>query len=790
MSSPSLNAAALSLATVLAAGPADAQSPIRLRYATFDPVFGEPAVPEPLQNGAGDRLWIVQLAALPDEASRSALRAAGAELHGYLPDHAYVVRADADVAQRLAAQHEVRWVGPYHAAYRLEPELAAAVLAGHPAAIRCNVVLVDRHRDKLRLAADIEAAGGRVDDLQAGSLLVTATLSPAQLRAVARSDAALWIDRWGAPEVDVDNARIQGGADHLEGQRGYTGVGLNAHVYEGIDASHPAFTGPVINVQSSGASSAHGTSTAGIIFSNGIGNPQFRGIAPDVGKYYTHFQSALASRWQVVSDLVNVHDVSHTTAAWGGPRTTFYTSVSAATDGIIFDHDIAWTQSMGNSGIPEARPEAWAKNIFSVGGVFHFDNADPSDDTSGNGPSIGPAPDGRIKPTLVGYYDQVGTTVSGGGYTASFGGTSAATSIVAGFNILAIDAYTEEVVPGINPFGVALRAPGGSKHDNRPHFTTLKALQVASSHLYPFTATSTHNRRMDVGWGFCNLQTMWDARDRTFVVDETDVLTQGNTTRWNISVAAGEPELRVVMCYADPPGNPAAALHRINDLSLTVTAPNGTMFRGNHGLDAGNVSLAGGAADDVNPIEVVAVPNPLPGVWFVDVVATAVLQDSHVQTPQLDADYGLVVRGGTGPGVVAPLLGSFDAFGQGCAGTPGLPVLGTQGWPILGTGYSVTLTNALPTSGVLMMSGLTDALYNGMPLPAPLPNAPGCSVFVAPESNVFLITSAAGEASVTVSVPNAPTLLGVVLFHQWAALDAVNPLGLVVSAATKAVVGF
>ena len=36
-----------------------------------------------------------------------------------------------------------------------------------------------------------------------------------------------------------------------------------------------------------------------------------------------------------------------------------------------------------------------------------------------------PSFDGRIKPTLAAYYDGIGTTSQGRGYTNSFGGTSA-----------------------------------------------------------------------------------------------------------------------------------------------------------------------------------------------------------------------------------------------------------------------------------------------------------------------------------------------------------------------------
>ena len=102
------------------------------------------------------------------------------------------------------------------------------------------------------------AIGGRVVDVQEGSILFDAELSGAQLLAAARMDEVLWIDRWSEPEVDMDNARIQGGANYVEAQGGYTGQGVRGHVYEGAEANHPDFTTPLTNVSSSGGAHSHG----------------------------------------------------------------------------------------------------------------------------------------------------------------------------------------------------------------------------------------------------------------------------------------------------------------------------------------------------------------------------------------------------------------------------------------------------------------------------------------------------------------------------------------------------
>jgi len=927
-------ACALLLCTVVSSQDAQrsAASSLHLQFATFDPVAGAPEVPALLRGNAATQLWIVQFEGAPTDARREAVRQAGGEVLSYLPDNAYVVRMESGAAASVRLQGEVRFVDRYHPAYRLEAELRDALVAAQPIPTqRYYIVVADKHRDKPALGAAIQAMGGKVEFDHPGSLLFEVRLDAAQLLAAANLDQVLWIDRWTAVGLDMNNARIQGGGNYVESQGGYTGLGLNAHIYEGIDANHPAYSGPVINVRSSGASSSHGTNTAGIVFGDGTGNPTYRGMAPDVGKFYTNYGSVQGSRWQVVSDLVNIHNVSMTTASWGDARTTQYTSVSADADDIIFDHDIAWTQSQSNASTQQSRPQAWAKNIFSIGGVDHNDNSNPLDDSWRNGgASIGPASDGRIKPTLCAYYDSIGTTSQGGGYTGSFGGTSGATPIVAGHNALAIQMFTDGI------FGNQLRNPGGSRHSNRPKFTTLKALQVVSAAQYAFTSGSSDNRREHQGWGFPDLRRMYDYRAKTFIVDESDVLAQGQNRRWDITVGAGEPDLKICMTYADPAGNPAASMARVNDLSLRVVDPNGTVYWGNNGLSSGVWSVAGGTEDNLNPIECVFVQNPVAGMWRAEVFATLVAQDSHVETPGVDADYGLVVSGGTGQGGGSSILGKFEPYGSGCAGgtcpsfngaggtltgqftqheyafkviNPGtlslagfelfsrssggtqsvsaliysdvggapsslpisggilnigpttgfhpgtfgatvtltgdfwiginhtggttavseltagqttsvyrraqfvtgtwgvangfsrpsyrltcavvVPRIGNSGVATVNRSFAVNLADAPTGALALLALGFSDtALSGGTPLPYPLPNAPGCDLFVSWDDWASALTDGSGSASVSLSVPNLTSLVNTNVFHQWLVSDpGANTLGVVVSDAAKTTIG-
>jgi len=99
------------------------------------------------------------------------------------------------------------------------------------------------------------------------------------------------------------------------------------------------------------------------------------------------------------------------------------------------------------------------------------------------------------------------------------------------------------------------------------------------------------------------------------------------------------------MVFADPPGLPSAAEARINDLTLKVTSPSAAVYWGNYGLLDGNWSVTGGSANTVDTVENVFIQNPEPGLWTIEVIASEVVEDGHVETPELDADFALVVSG-------------------------------------------------------------------------------------------------------------------------------------------------
>ncbi|MFK7742751.1 MAG: LVIVD repeat-containing protein [Planctomycetota bacterium] len=121
-------------------------------------------------------------------------------------------------------------------------------------------------------------------------------------------------------------------------------------------------------------------------------------------------------------------------------------------------------------------------------------------------------------------------------------------------------------------------------------------------------------------------------------------------------------------------------------------------------------------------------------------------------------------------------------------GSAQTPALGSLGLPTLSSSYDVTLAGALPTQFAVMVSGFSDSIFSGGALPLPLPGAPGCDLLVSPDVLDLYITDASGMAAATFNIPASPANIGFSLYHQWAVVDGINTLGIVVSDAGRATI--
>lgn len=625
---------------------------IGLRYDTFDPAVREPDITPRLQAGQDTHLYIVQFFTQPLQEFQDAITFYGGIVRHYIAQYAYLVEMSESTRTLVEALPYVRWVGSYHPAYRLEEfmleNLENAQLIYPSQRYSIQVLSTEQ---KSVVAGRIRQMNGVVNNADAGKVLVEATLTPEQLFEVVRWDEINFVDRWSPLEPDMDVAREIGGANYIETVAGYNGSGVRGEVFDaGFNLAHVDFLHHPLIQHGTVGSNSHGAATSGICFADGTGNPKGRGLLPFgqgiVGDYnyigiegtnrYTHTGEQVQSPYFCVFETSSV----------GSTQTTQYTTISADTDDMLFDFDIIHCQSQSNLGSQSSRPQAWAKNIVSGGGIYHYDTLTKTDDMWNHGASIGPASDGRIKPDLCSFYDDIYTTTTGSStsYTSSFGGTSGATPIIAGHFGLFFQMWSDGI------FGNEV-TPGGTVFENRPHMTTAKAMMINTADPYPFNGTTEDKTRMHQGWGMPSVKNLYDLRDDFYIIDESDILEPFDVSTHIVAVQAGSPFLKVTMTYADPAGNPAVqSQHRINDLTLKVTSPSSVVYWGNNGLKTAVWSQPDGAADTKDTVECIFVQNPEGGAWKIEVSADEVIQDSHIETPEIDVDYALVVS----PALSAP----------------------------------------------------------------------------------------------------------------------------------------
>jgi hypothetical protein len=624
---------------------AEAKTTLDFQYQPFDPKVRIPSLPDALKARPGNELFVVQFETQALDAYREAIRGAGGTIVSYIPNNAYVVRMDESAKAAIEGMGFVRYVGAYEPAFRIDPRVSSRIVSGVHSTARYSILLTSKEHDAKAVAARmIQAVGGSINDATPGGRLIEATLTPAQVLAVANMNNVLWIDPWSPYTQDMNIARLFHGTNALETATGFTGQGVIGMVRDGgLRSTHVDFQTPPAIILSNSGDTSHGTSTYGIIFADGQANAMGRGVLPDAQGVFRSGLATGAARWNETNSAVQNQHVVFESNSTGSSLVTTYGAESANMDDIIFDLNVLICQSQSNSGTQLSRPQAWAKNIVSVGGIVHHNTETMADDNWG-GASIGPAADGRLKPDLASFYDQVfcTTNTSNTAYTPSFSGTSSATPITCGHFGLLFQMWGEGIFNNT--------AYGNDVFGSKCSAMTAKAMMINAARQWTFTGTGHNLSRYKQGWGQAKVDQLYNLRNKGFVVDQTDVLSELGAKSYRMWVAPGETAFKATMCYRDLPGNPSVQTqHRVNDLTLRVVAPDGTVYWGNNGLAAGMWSTSGGSANTKDTVENVFVQNPASGVWTVEVSAPELNGDSHPETPGVeDADYALVVTGVSG----------------------------------------------------------------------------------------------------------------------------------------------
>lgn len=122
---------------------------------------------------------------------------------------------------------------------------------------------------------------------------------------------------------------------------------------------------------------------------------------------------------------------------------------------------------------------------------------------------------------------------------------------------------------------------------------------------------------------------------------------------------------------------------------------------------------------------------------------------------------------------------AFPSQNYGCACVPStnvVPQIVELAPPVIGTQWRVGLVNGVPNATAMLISGRTDVAYQGAPLPqslAVLGGQPHGFLLTNPLNQYpVLPTDAAGAATNGRQIPNAPALIGTLIFSQWLVFEA------------------
>ncbi|UCE73405.1 MAG: S8 family serine peptidase [Methanomassiliicoccales archaeon] len=605
---------------------------INLKADRFDPLVEAPNIPFELTYQDDNNYCIVQCKGPIQPEWIEAILDSGAVILGYVPEYTYILHMGKDSQNVIGNLPFIRWIGPYHPAYKIDQDLLSK-----QGQIQLNVMVFQENNghENLNLVKEkITTLDGSIFYEGIDNFVIQAQIDASKIKDIAFIPEVEWIDEYSPPKKLMDNIRVFTGAEDPLYINGFNGTGIVGEVKDdGCDLDHPDLVDQIIATDGSVSEQAHGTSTFGIAFSSGANQERAKGMCYG-GKGV--FCAWGVGRGASMDHLVNNWGGVFQSNSWSqGSSNGEYSSISQQNDNAMVQFDATMLYAAGN-GNSEITQDSAAKNVIAVGGIYHYNDIDRTNDAHSGGGAHGPASDGRIKPDLCGPYDSIYTTdiegdggYSSGDYYGSFGGTSGATPVVAGGVGLVYQMYRDNVF-GNNPLGTL------------PHAATVKAILIADAYQYEFSQAN----RFQQGWGLVDVGNVFEIGEDHFIDDENNALQTGYINSYKITPTTSTP-LKISLVWTDVPGTTSSSMHLVNDLNLRVIDPDGVVYIGNFGLNESKWSSSGGEMDHLNNVENIFIENPISGEWTIDVIGENVPMDGVPETAEVEQNYALVASGVT-----------------------------------------------------------------------------------------------------------------------------------------------
>ena len=497
--------------------------------------------------------------------------------------------------------------------------------------------------------------------------------------------------------------------DHPNGIK-YNGEGVTVMVRDdGPLGPHIDFQGRNTDLfaPSDGNNSNHGDGVGGIMAGAGNLNPVMKGMAAGAKIFTIRYQADFQDN---TMDLHFDENVTITNSSYSDGCNAGYTTITQTVEQQLQDNPtLMHVFSAGNSNNQNCDYGAGNQWGNITGGHKVAKNCIATanlnvDGTIINSSSRGPAHDGRMKPEISAYGSNQNSTDHNNTYQA-FGGTSAAAPGIAGCLAMLTQAY-KEMNNGEEPIAALLKT----------------AIMN--------TANDLGNVGPDFkyGWGHINTWRAYQLLKANNWLEGS--VGQGEASTHSIQVPAGTKQVKMMVYWVEAPASQNASRALINDLDMTVSAPDGSTklpWKLNPTPDPVILDTpAGKGRDSLNNTEQVSIDNPAAGAYTVTVKGFEVplgpqayilaweFIDDEIKLTYPSGGEGLV------PGEVAVI--QWDAYGGASNFVLAYSADDGQNWLPIGTTsggnrrFSWTIPNIISNQVRVQISRDTKSDRNALPV--------------------------------------------------------------------------
>lgn len=609
---------------------------VDLNARAFLPLPGPQHLAEAVPDKAAKHIVYLQFLDHPAPQERAQLHAAGVELLSYVTGYAWLARGTGEAFGAALEFAFVRAVAQVDPRDKLNEQVFQGETPPHArtAAGQARLWLIAQPGTSAAALAAQLATAPPLAALEARALYPS-VLGPrfeivaevALAPRIAALDSAAFLEfapppaasRDATTDVESNIGQVRDNPPNLDGS------GVTVAVRElGAISLHVDFANRLQAIDTNGATSSvevdHATAVTGQIGSSGASRPAAKGVAPAVSMlaYVVGADPETFATTDILdaaSRGVRVSNHSYGPANALPSDFGAYESISADWDGALSSSNLlgmfATAEAASGNQYFQTDYFVGAKNTVCVGASSAAARAG---DPNANPPiaaadgiayfsQFGPMNDGRIKPDLVAFGDNV-TLDQDTNSTQVNTGTSFATPVVTGVAALAFQAYKAAA-------------------KTEPTAQLAKALLCNSA-----TDLGPPGPDAQYGFGLVNAQAaiatvaLFASGGSPFY---ESTVSNGTKATFTVNVQ-NTSVLKATLCWLDPAGNPSAAKALVNDLDLEVVEPNGTTIHYPYSVDPINYTApaSNSGPNRVDPIEQTVVTGPANGLWTINVKGTSI----------------------------------------------------------------------------------------------------------------------------------------------------------------------